>query len=287
MQSGEWINPLDSVEEEEGAPSRFKGFLKRGQTSLTDNASRGGEIRKDKDNIIKVFTVGDNGTGLDSVSLTAMVGRIPIKGSIPDPYPFKLILGKENIIANGLELPEVEGMIFSGLAKGDWNLSCVAGDLWSVTFVFADGTIRTIEADIGENPLGWISDEFGFPCVSGEFVTNAPQFLAQRTGLTALGVAAEAYSEAQRTVRSNLLGTEAFISGSTGKYVLGESVSAATQEINAWLLERQQQSFDAVVVLSGAKVGIHFTNELRIDYDPDGRKLRHETFTLSRYSNLD
>ncbi len=281
FRAGSWQKAIDAVDED-GANSRF-GILKKSRTTTSKTTNE--PIIKEKDEI-RVLTIADNSTGLDSVALTAMVGRIPIKGSIPDPYPFKLIMGKENIVANGLELPEVQGMIWSGIAKGDWNLSCVGGDLYSVTFVFQDGTIVTHKADAGEDPIGWISDEHGFPCVSGEFVTNAPQFLAQRTGLTALGVASEAYSEAQRTTRSSLLGSESFVSGSTGKYVLGESVSAATQEVNSWLLERQQQSFDAVVVLSGQKVGIHIAKELNIDYKIDGRKLRHEQIRLSHSSML-
>lgn len=282
MSSGAWHKPLDAIEDEEGK-SRF-GLLKRSETKAEPPKT---VIKKDDDDtVVKMLTVADNGTGLDGVALTAMVGRIPVKGSIPDPYPFKLIMGKENIMANGLDLPEVEGMIWSGIAKGDWNLLCVAGDLYSVTFIFQDGRIVTHEADDGEDPLGWVSDKNGFPCISGTFVTNAPQFLAQRTGLSALGVAAEAYAEAQRTTRSNLLGTESFVSGDTSKYVLGEAVGSATDEVSSWLLERQQQSFDAVVVLSGASVGIHITEELQIDYKLDGRKLRYEQNVLSSSNYL-
>ena len=190
------------------------------------------------------------------------------------------------MIANGLTLPDVEGMIWSGVARGDWNLRCVGGDLYSVTFVFVDGTILTQSAEEGEEPLGWISDEFGFPCIDGQFVTNAPAFLAQRTGLAALTIAGEAYAEAQRTTRDSLLGTQSFISGSTGKYVLGESVSAATNEVSAWLLERQQQSFDAVVADAGVRVGIHIDIPIEIDYKIDGRKIRHDTNKVSAINTL-
>ena len=57
--------------------------------------------------------------------------------------PFKVITGKENLAANGLRIPGIEGMIWSGTAVGDWTLSCVTGKLESVTFVFEDGTIQT------------------------------------------------------------------------------------------------------------------------------------------------
>lgn len=79
--------------------------------------------------------------------MTALIGRIPIKGRVQDPLPFKVIVGAENLAANGLTIPGVDGMIASGLAVGDWNLSCATGRITSMTFVFRDGTIRTVSAD--------------------------------------------------------------------------------------------------------------------------------------------
>lgn len=73
-----------------------------------------------------------------------MLGRIPINGTVTDPYPFKVLIGKDNLTANGIELPDVEGAIVSGSASGDWTLSCVRGQVNSITFVFADGTVRTV-----------------------------------------------------------------------------------------------------------------------------------------------
>ena len=79
--------------------------------------------------------------------MTALIGRIPIKGNVDDPYPFKVIVGSDNLAANGLEIPGLDGMIFTGNAIGDWTLSCVRGEIHSVTFVFEDGTIRTLSSD--------------------------------------------------------------------------------------------------------------------------------------------
>ena len=65
-------------------------------------------------------------------------------------------------------------MVWSGTAIGDWTLSCVTGRLDSVTFVFDDGSIRTLSSDDrqqgggADKPLGWISDAQGIPCVSGK-----------------------------------------------------------------------------------------------------------------------
>ena len=60
--------------------------------------------------------------------------------------PFKIITGADNLAANGLTVPGVQGMVWSGTAVGDWTLACVTGRLDSVTFVFDDGTIRTLSS---------------------------------------------------------------------------------------------------------------------------------------------
>ena len=97
-----------------------------------------------------VYTVPRNATLIGSTAMTALIGRIPIQGQVRDPMPFKVITGAENLAANGLTVPGVHGMVWSGTAVGDWTLACVTGRLESVTFVFDDGTIRTIASDAGQ-----------------------------------------------------------------------------------------------------------------------------------------
>lgn len=70
---------------------------------------------------------------IGSTAFTALVGRIPIRGTVQDPFPFYVLIGADNLAANGLELPEIAGVI---TALGDWNLSCVRGRLLSATFIF-------------------------------------------------------------------------------------------------------------------------------------------------------
>ena len=124
--------------------------------------------------------------------MTALVGRVPIGGQVTDPYSFKVIIGRENLMANGIELPDVAYSIASGKAVGDWTLGCVRGDLHSITFVFQDGTIRTVPKaqDIYEGTaskqdvkIGELSDAFGNPCVVGQRITNAYTYLAHRMGM--------------------------------------------------------------------------------------------------------
>ncbi len=283
-----WIDPLDAIETAANAPNG-NGLLRqvRQTTSgaLDSAREQTGAITRERETVRPVYTVPRNATLIGSTAMTALVGRVPIQGQVRDPMPFKVITGSANLAANGLTVPGVQGMVWSGTAIGDWTLSCVTGRLDSVTFVFDDGTIRTIAGDErggrsgGANqPLGWISDQQGIPCVSGERKTNAPAFLSQRIGVMAMQAAAEAAAAAETTtVVSESGAATSNVTGDTGNYVLGKTIAGGSDEVAQWLMERQSQSFDAVFVPAGTRLAIHVDQELPIDLDLNGRKLHHAT----------
>ncbi|WP_299772447.1 TIGR03752 family integrating conjugative element protein [uncultured Pseudoteredinibacter sp.] len=225
------------------------------------------------------FTIPKDSTLTDGLALTALIGRIPVGGQTPDPYPVKIYVGKENLLANGHDLPEVEGMIFSGLGFGDWNLQCVSARLMSATYIFSDGSIVNHSSD--DQPLGYISDPSGIPCLAGKFVSNAPAFLSQRIGLAALGAAGSAYAEAQQTRQTSSLsgGTTSTVTGNIHQLAGGQAVQSATDEVSQWLLARQKQSFDAVVVDPGATVAIHLDQSLSLDQNSLNRRVRYANNT--------
>lgn len=70
-----------------------------------------------------VYTIHENATLMGSVAMTALIGRVPVDGTMNDPYPFKVLVGPENLTANGIDLPDVAGAVMSGTASGDWTLS--------------------------------------------------------------------------------------------------------------------------------------------------------------------
>jgi integrating conjugative element protein (TIGR03752 family) len=300
-----WVEPLDAPV----AAASESGLLDRaGQTAggyLDGARTRTGQVvtnARDQVDALKsrpAYTVPRNATLIGSTAMTALVGRIPIQGQVRDPMPFKVITGADNLAANGLMVPGVQGMVWSGTAVGDWTLSCVTGRLESVTFVFDDGTIRTISSDDRsaqasgqggrDEPLGWISDAQGIPCIGGDRKTNAASFLTQRIGVQAIQAAADAAAAAETTsVVSNLGSVTDSVTGDVGTYVLGKTVAGGSEEVAKWLLERQSQSFDAVFVPAGSAVAIHVDRELAIDLDPQGRKLNHALATSSdRHHRLD
>ncbi|MBD3981012.1 TIGR03752 family integrating conjugative element protein [Xanthomonas citri pv. citri] len=249
-----------------------------------------------------VFTVPTNATLMGSVAMTALIGRVPIDGTVNDPYPFKVLIGPDNLTANGIDLPEVAGAVVSGTASGDWTLSCVRGQIRSVTFVFRDGTIRTVPdekgqggtsgnrgnagngtAADGQGPilggLGWISDPHGIPCVSGERRSNAQQYLGSQALITAAGAGAASLIKSDSgsvAVVSNGNGSLGTV-GISGNEAMGRILAGGVQEMSQWVNKLYGQAFAAVYVPPGAQVAVHLEQPLQIDHDAQGRKVRHAT----------
>ncbi|WP_017827857.1 TIGR03752 family integrating conjugative element protein, partial [Proteus mirabilis] len=238
------------------------------------------------------YTIPENATLVGSQAMTALLGRVPIDGKVTDPYPFKVVVGKDNLTANGIELPDVEGAVISGSATGDWTLSCVRGDITSITFVFTDGTIRTVpkpadrtdggsQANSGQNArnnggsLGWISDESGIPCISGERKTNAGTYLPTLFALTAAASAGDAMSQSQYTAQNNGYGITSSLSGDAGKAALGSAIGGGFKDVADWVKSRYGQTFDAVYVPPGQKVAVHISRQIPVDYESQGRRVNY------------
>ena len=228
------------------------------------------------------FTIPENATLMDATAMTAMIGRTPVSGNVRDPMEFKVLIGRNNLAANGFEVPDdVSGMVVSGVAVGDWMLSCTEGHINSVTFVFQDGSINTVSkrasgAATGNNNtqrLGFISDERGAACINGERVTNAPAYLTQIVGIKSLEVAARAAALSETTTVANGLGATTAVTGNQGQFVLGQAAAAGVDEVSNWLMRRLNDSFDAIYVRPGAKVAVHLTEAIALDKDPNSRRL--------------
>ena len=230
------------------------------------------------------FTIPENATLMDATAMTALIGRTPVGGNVRDPMEFKVLIGRTNLAANGFEVPDdVTGMVVSGVAVGDWMLSCVEGHVNSLTFVFQDGTISTVSkrgsgTAAGNNNtqrLGYLSDERGAPCINGDRITNAPVYLSQVVGIKSLEVAARAAALAQTTTVTNGLGSTTAVTGNQGKFVFGQAAAAGVDEVSAWLMRRLNDSFDAVYVRPGMRVAVHLTEAIPIDKDSTARRLDH------------
>lgn len=296
-----WQAPLDAIPSDRNGnreppssfPSSFTG-LSGSLAGMDDNpvsqsqkalrANLKGE--RDLKEATPAFTIPENSTLMGSVAMTAMIGRVPINGTVNDPYPFKVLIGSDNLIANGIELPDVEAAVVSGTATGDWTLSCVSGSINSMTFIFQDGRVRTVPAPQAvssgqsnngqRSNIGWISDPYGVPCISGDRKSNASQFIASQFVMGALAAGGEAYAGRETTTSADSSGSTSAVTGNLGTYILGKAGAGGMEDVRKWAMERYGQTFDAIYVPPGKQVAIHITSEIPIDYELKGRKVKYE-----------
>lgn len=251
---------------------------------------------------VPFYTIPANATSVQDRLMTPLVGRIPVKGVVTDPYPFKLVIADNTLAANGLRVPNLKQMIVSGYTEGDLNLVSTRGWVTSLTFVFADGTISTTTSNdnnIGhftkENALGYLSDERGNPAIRGKLITNAPTYLGINVALGAAEGAANAYAQAQTTNQGTTVGTSTTtVTGSQGAFVAGQAMGNAASQVQQWWHDREENSFDAVFVPTVKETNepqmivVNFTKEIHIDYDPQGRKINYaHALNVNTTRNLD
>lgn len=282
-----WLDPLDARKSDDGGllPASFDKIAK---TTAPSDASPDAPLPAEP-----FFTINNLATLAGSTAFTAIVGRVPIDGQISDPVPFRVLAGKENLAASGLHVPsEIIAMVFEGDAVGDWTLGCATGRLHTATFIFEDGTIRTVStrtnaggvgfgdknsssSSQSQERLGYITDRYGIPCISGKRVSNARSYLAGQIALSAAGAAADAAAAAET---SQIIGAGTgtvvdVIDGDIGRYVAGRSIAGGFSAAQDYLAQRLNDSFDVVFIEPGREVAILIEKEIAIDYDPNGRKL--------------
>ncbi len=234
---------------------------------------------------VPYFTIPQNATLFSNDTLTALVGIVPnMQGSVVDPIRFKLITGNTNMATNRQFLPAgVRDIVWSGIAIGNREMSCVRGEITSVTFTFEDGTIRTINAQVdagksvlGGKQLGYIATRQGNPCLPGKLITNAQDYLMDRMLASGAAALATSFADTQKTTTQYSDGTtSSFFNGDEGQYVAGQTLAGSLTELTSYLRERQRNAVDLVYLDAGQDVVLHVESQIEIDYEPEGRKLDH------------
>lgn len=288
-----WTNPMDAqVDERDPNVLSLPDFS---LTSVSDDLPqiakgpvRNGNNPSKEERLVPAYTIPANATLMGSVAMTALVGRIPTGGQVTDPYPFKILIGEDNLSSNSIQIPNVVGIKMSGFASGDWTMSCVSGKIYSMTFTFQDGTIQTIPepGTKAKDPLAWLSDRNGIPCLTGKRITNAVSFLGSRIALAAAQSFASAEAAAEFTTSTNSDGgSTSALTGDSRTVAKNTAIASGLSEGSEWLEERQENSFDAIYAPPGTDVNVHINEELRIDYDPEGRKVNHYANINARSKN--
>lgn len=234
--------------------------------------------------VIPVYTIPDAATLVHNSTLTPLVGRVPVRGSVRDPFRFKLITGATNLATNGHRIPGIVHAVWTGYAVGIREQSCVRAYLDTVTFTFEDGRLHTVHkgkgttdtaASVNEN-LGYLTDQWGKPCIRGAFFNNAGEYLQDRSLAAFLEGLAQAYAASQVTGDRDVNGLSTYVSGNTYEYALGRGMSGTTGEIAHYVRERADGVFDVVYVPPGIDVQIFVESQIAIDYQTDGRKLTYD-----------
>ena len=300
-----WIEPEDGRDpaNKPSKPLAFPTSFGPAQKPLEDTAARldsASKALRKETALQPVYTVPANATLMGSVAMTALIGRVPVDGTVNDPYPFKVLIGPDNLTANGIDLPEVAGAVVSGTASGDWTLSCVRGQIRSLTFVFRDGTVRTVPSKGAKRAndndeqngdtrqgLGWISDPYGIPCVAGERRSNAQQYLGSQALITAAGAGAASLIQGNNSMTYTSPGNPLGTVGITTNEALGRILAGGVQEMAQWVNKLYGQAFAAVYVQPGAKVAVHIERAITVDYNPGGRRVDHNRGESGHVVELD
>lgn len=294
---GGWITPIDmnTTTNQRGeeiislpdltANPMFNNPIRRAQNSIHRQLGTPGQgPAGEGSSLIPVYTIPADGTLVKAVTRTALLGRIPLGGTVTDPYRFKLLIGSENLASNGHRIPGLHGMVVSGVAKGDYTLKCVSGDITSITYTFTDGTVRTVKSesggDNGDGRLGFIADEQGVPCIGGTFISNAPEYLSQSIATDVFAAAAGAFADQEKVFNTSAEGnTTSQVTGNPWNNMAGEGVKAGANTASDWVKQRQQSAFDAIYAPTGTMVEVHLEKQIEIDYDTNGRKVAHHAQT--------
>ena len=229
------------------------------------------------------------GAMIDAWTLTALVGRVPVRGQVADAWPFKVVSGR-GIASNWTSL-NLDGLIWEGVAYGDYTLRCVRGQLRRVTAIFADGRVATFEGrqnatDSLTTGLGWLTDESGRPCLTGELITDAPRQIGRQALVGTFVGLARAVAENERTRTVNADGVEtSTLSGDATRAAVGDALSQSAQNVQAYLAERQGDIWDAIYTPPNQAVTIHVSQE--INFESENDKTIFSAATAADYGSVD
>jgi integrating conjugative element protein (TIGR03752 family) len=233
---------------------------------------------------IPFYTIPRNATLFSNTTLTALLGIVPNEeGSVLDPIRFKLITGPQNLASNGHFIPGIRDIVWSGIAIGNREMSCVRGEVHSVTFTFDDGRIYTQSSTRDGDTkttnirkiLGYISDTRGKPCLTGQLITNAQDYLKDRMIASGVGATADSFAATQETTTVADGVSQSFFTGDEGNYIAAATLSGSLKELTNYLRERQRNAIDLVYLDGGKDVVLHVEDEITIDYLTKGRKLEY------------
>lgn len=233
--------------------------------------------------------------------LSSLIGEVPSEGKLMQPlFPFSAVINRGDLMAaNGIPLPdELAGMKISGYAIGVGsfldNISCVRAYVTSALFVFDDGHFVTAGAEemrhsselLNNESLGYLTTDYGNPCIKGKYITNAPQVLSAFMAAGSIQGAGSALADWQMSYLGDSNGMLKSPTGSLAHFAAGGALNQSSAKVSEWLEKRIQGSFDLVYVPASLPnknnqgfhantVNLHFTKTIPLDKDNTGRLLNY------------
>jgi integrating conjugative element protein (TIGR03752 family) len=287
------------------AESMLKDRMSSGAASVSQAGSKSGVTNTLKKSNGKIapeitphYTIPARGTIFKAVAMTALIGTVPLGGKVNDPFPAKFIVGEENLATNGLRIPGLKGIVFEGVVRGNWNLSCAAVSLTAATYTFADGRIQHMQYDQqqggggskagkstspfaeseGSVGIGYVTNPQGIPCIPGRRVTDAHKQLFTMGMLGAAKSYFDANAASETTTTDNPLGGgSTSVTGDKAAFINNQTYSDSVETVMDFYSKRMRDTFDVIYVDPAAVVSLNITQDLYIDYHSDARKLAYAT----------
>lgn len=279
---------------------------KRGSPDLVNTVKQTSAGKALVPEVTKHYTIPARGTLFEATAMTALIGTVPLGGRVLDPFPAKFIIGNENLATNGLHIPGLQGIVFEGVARGNWNLSCVSVSLLSATYTFEDGRIQHMEyeqkqggsresqtgspfaGNEASRSIGYISNPQGVPCVAGRRITDAHKQLFTMGVLGAAKSYFDAKAAAETTTNSNQFGGgSTTVTGDAEAFVNNRTYGDSISTVMDFYSTRMRDTFDVIYIDPGAEVSLNITQDLLIDYHTDARKLAYQNGGGTNVHTLD
>ncbi|RMW25668.1 hypothetical protein ALO95_200200 [Pseudomonas syringae pv. antirrhini] len=140
---------------------------------------------------------------------------------------------------------------------------------------------QTSENQQVQGGMGWISDPYGIPCIAGDRRSNAKEYIGSQTLITAAGAGVatllnnsdDSSSSSVISSGGSTLGTQT----TSGNQAVSQILNSGVNNVSDWMNKLYGQAFAAVYVKPGARVAIHIDQQLAIDYEIKGRKVKYSS----------
>ncbi|MCE0722777.1 TIGR03752 family integrating conjugative element protein [Legionella resiliens] len=300
----------------EGNQAPVSGQIKDLDT-LLDKAPKEGKIFPEHDTSTKEeaptktpFYTIPSGSDFSKITLlSALIGEVPVEGKLMQPlFPFTAIVSRGDLMtANGMQLPEeITGMKISGYSIGVGsfldNISCVRAYVTSALFVFEDGHFVNVGQEqmkssaelVNNDSIGYLTTQFGNPCIKGQYITNAPRVLTAFMAAGGIHGAGNALSKWQMSYQAEGGSAIATPTGDLAHFAAGGAINEGSQKITDWLEKRIQGSFDMVFVPASIRghtgfvpnqLSLHFSQTIAIDKEHQGRVLDYGYHQQKNFDN--